>query len=137
MLGVVGFGCCTARVYPTAGDCGPAFLGGFVLGHALGVTTALEHTVHLRRFAECKGKWGSEWFFHSDHSPERAGKPVAPEGSSATVIVPGSESGFRIRPYRGPLVPGYFKLLTILGKVEHKIVEWMAFRTIRRDGFLR
>lgn len=103
------------------------FLGGFLLGHALGATTALDYLSDLRYFAECKGEWGSEWYFHSDLPPaHQAGEPVAPERSSAGWIVPGAESRFRLRPYQGPKVPGYFELLPILGRVEHEIVKWMS-----------
>ena len=104
------------------------FLGGFLLGHALGATTALDYVAELRYHAECKGEWGSEWFFHSDLPPvAQAREPAAPEGSSAEWIVPGAESRFRLRPYdQGPKVTGYFELLPILGRMEHKIVKWMS-----------
>lgn len=102
------------------------FLGGFVLGHALGATTALDYVSELRYFAECKGEGGSEWYFRSNLPPaHQAGEPVAPQGSSAQWVVSGAESRFRLRPYQGPKVPGYFELLPILGRIEHKIVAWM------------
>ncbi len=105
-----------------AGGGALAFVGSFLVGHALGATTALDHVSDLRRFAECRGERGSEWFF-ADAPHGEAGGPVAPEGSSAARIVPGAESRWRIRPYAGPLVPGYFELLPFLGRMEHKIVE--------------
>ncbi len=91
------------------------FLGGFVLGHALGATTALDHVADLRRFAECKGRSrrGSEWVYRADVA-ERAGERVVPEGT---------ESRWRLRPYQGPLVPGYFELLPVLGRLEHGVVK--------------
>ena len=70
-----------------------------------------------------RGERGSEWFFRADAPYGEAGRPVAPEGSSAAWIVPGAESRWRLRPYGGPLVPGYFELLPLLGRAEHRIVE--------------
>lgn len=92
------------------------FLGGFVLGHALGATTALDHVADLRRFAECRGEGpGGAWVYRAGVGG--AGERVAPSGA---------ESRWRLRPYRGPLVPGYFELLPLLGRLEHRVVGWLG-----------
>ena len=108
----------TLTVGAAAGLGAGVFLGGFVLGHALGATTALDHTADLRRSAECRGgeRGGSEWVYRAD-AVEGAGERVAPGGA---------ESRWRLRPYRGPLVPGYFELLPVLGRLEHKVVGWLG-----------
>jgi hypothetical protein len=56
---------------------GAALAGGFLWGYAWGVEYALNNIANLRYFAECKGRWPSEWVFHPDSGEPNAGKPVA------------------------------------------------------------